>query len=86
MPAPNHTGQRQNNPVVVYKRIRLPDSDSDDPASPAKKAALQVELTPAIKERRFRNMLEMFPDISPLVRIIFDNSLNLSAYTGTKLY
>ncbi|XP_012553424.1 SWI/SNF-related matrix-associated actin-dependent regulator of chromatin subfamily A containing DEAD/H box 1 homolog isoform X2 [Bombyx mandarina] len=67
MPAPNHTGQRQNNPVVVYKRIRLPDSDSDDPASPAKKAALQVELTPAIKERRFRNMLEMFPDISPLL-------------------
>ncbi|XP_045498279.1 SWI/SNF-related matrix-associated actin-dependent regulator of chromatin subfamily A containing DEAD/H box 1 homolog [Colias croceus] len=62
MPAPNSsntTGQ------VVYKRIRVLDSDSDDAGTPAKKPAT-VELTTAVKERRFRNMLEMFPDISPL--------------------
>ncbi|CAH0715307.1 unnamed protein product, partial [Brenthis ino] len=61
MPAPN-TANR--NGPIVYKRIRIQDSDSDDPASPAKKPV--VELTTAVKERRFRNMLEMFPDISPL--------------------
>ncbi|CAG4982849.1 unnamed protein product [Colias eurytheme] len=62
MPAPNSsntTGQ------VVYKRIRVMSSDSDDAGTPAKKPAT-VELTTAVKERRFRNMLEMFPDISPL--------------------
>ncbi|XP_046965770.1 SWI/SNF-related matrix-associated actin-dependent regulator of chromatin subfamily A containing DEAD/H box 1 homolog [Vanessa cardui] len=61
MPAPN-TAIR--NGPIVYKRIRIQDSDSDDSASPAKKPI--VELTTAVKERRFRNMLEMFPDISPL--------------------
>ncbi|CAG9786923.1 unnamed protein product [Diatraea saccharalis] len=50
---------------IVYKRIRVQDSDSDDAASPVKKVAV-VELTTAVKERRFRNMLEMFPDISPM--------------------
>lgn len=80
---------------MVYKRIRLPDSDSDEAASPVKRimvssspvvvtsgssAAKTIpvvvrsgppvatsELTTNIKERRFRNMLEMFPEISPLV-------------------
>ncbi|XP_072949554.1 SWI/SNF-related matrix-associated actin-dependent regulator of chromatin subfamily A containing DEAD/H box 1 homolog [Epargyreus clarus] len=60
MPAPN--AANRNGPVV-YKRIRIPDSDSDDSASPAKKPGF-IELTPAVKERRFRNMIEMFPDIS----------------------
>ncbi|KAG6452871.1 hypothetical protein O3G_MSEX007839 [Manduca sexta] len=62
MPAPN---QVVRTGPIVYKRIRLPDSDSDDAASPAKKPG-PVELTTAVKERRFRNMLEMFPDISPM--------------------
>ncbi|XP_038220736.1 SWI/SNF-related matrix-associated actin-dependent regulator of chromatin subfamily A containing DEAD/H box 1 homolog [Zerene cesonia] len=62
MPAPNSS---QTSGQVVYKRIRVLDSDSDDAGTPAKKPAT-VELTTAIKERRFRNMLEMFPDISPL--------------------
>ncbi|CAG9561675.1 unnamed protein product [Danaus chrysippus] len=61
MPAPS-TANR--NGPIVYKRIRIQDSDSDDNPSPAKKVV--VELTTAVKERRFRNMLEMFPDISPL--------------------
>lgn len=65
MPAPSTTNR---NGPIVYKRIRIQDSDSDDSASPAKKPV--VELTTAVKERRFRNMLEMFPDISPLVSII----------------
>ncbi|VVC90845.1 unnamed protein product [Leptidea sinapis] len=60
MQAPNLS----NNGPLVYKRIRVMDSDSDDAASPAKKVT--VELTTAVKERRFRNMLEMFPDITPL--------------------
>lgn len=64
MPAPNAA---RNGPIV-YKRIRILDSDSDDSASPAKKAAGNpTELTTAVKERRFRNMLEMFPEISPMV-------------------
>ncbi|CAH0398191.1 unnamed protein product [Chilo suppressalis] len=61
MAAPNLANR---NVPVVYKRIRIQDSDSDDAASPAKKPV--VELTTAVKERRFRNMLEMFPDISPM--------------------
>lgn len=65
MAAPNTVVVR--NVPVVYKRIRLQDSDSDDAASPAKKPTVTVELTTAVKERRFRNMLEMFPDISPIV-------------------
>ncbi|KAH9632929.1 hypothetical protein HF086_002751 [Spodoptera exigua] len=64
MAAPNTVVVR--NVPVVYKRIRLQDSDSDDAATPAKKPAVTVELTTAVKERRFRNMLEMFPDISPI--------------------
>lgn len=64
MAAPNTVVVR--NVPVVYKRIRLQDSDSDDAASPAKKPTVTVELTTAVKERRFRNMLEMFPDISPI--------------------
>ncbi|XP_075977599.1 SWI/SNF-related, matrix-associated actin-dependent regulator of chromatin, subfamily a, containing DEAD/H box 1 [Anticarsia gemmatalis] len=63
MAAPNTVAR---NGPIVYKRIRLPDSDSDDSASPAKKPVVVVELTTQVKERRFKNMLEMFPDISPL--------------------
>ncbi|XP_013145747.1 PREDICTED: SWI/SNF-related matrix-associated actin-dependent regulator of chromatin subfamily A containing DEAD/H box 1 homolog isoform X2 [Papilio polytes] len=64
MPAP--VGNR--NGPIVYKRIRILDSDSDDSPSPAKKpATAQVELTTGVKERRFRNMLEMFPEISPML-------------------
>ncbi|CAH0585486.1 unnamed protein product [Chrysodeixis includens] len=63
MAAPNTVVR---NGPIVYKRIRIQDSDSDDAASPAKKPAVAVELTPAVKERRFRNMIEMFPDISPI--------------------
>ncbi|XP_045536479.1 SWI/SNF-related matrix-associated actin-dependent regulator of chromatin subfamily A containing DEAD/H box 1 homolog [Papilio machaon] len=64
MPAP----VANRNGPIVYKRIRILDSDSDDSASPAKKPATsQVELTTAVKERRFRNMLEMFPEISPML-------------------
>ncbi|XP_048478560.1 SWI/SNF-related matrix-associated actin-dependent regulator of chromatin subfamily A containing DEAD/H box 1 homolog isoform X1 [Plutella xylostella] len=56
-----------NQGAIVYKRIRVPDSDSDDTSSPAKKPGTAVvELTTAVKERRFRNMSEMFPDISPM--------------------
>lgn len=66
MAAPNTVVR---NGPIVYKRIRLPDSDSDDSASPAKKPAVTVELTTQVKERRFRNMLEMFPEISPMVSI-----------------
>lgn len=68
--APNQVVIRNGGPVV-YKRIRLPDSDSDD-STPAKKVAQAppsppVQLTTNVKERRFRNMVEMFPDISPIV-------------------
>lgn len=73
MPAPS-TANR--NGPIVYKRIRIQDSDSDDNPSPAKKVV--VELTTAVKERRFRNMLEMFPDISPLV--------SLRAHFNIKMY
>lgn len=62
MPAPTTS----SNGAITYKRIRVPDSDSDDAQSPAKRPAT-VELTTAVKERRFRNMVEMFPDISTLV-------------------
>ncbi|CAG4959102.1 unnamed protein product [Parnassius apollo] len=65
MPAPNAVSR---NGPIVYKRIRVLDSDSDDSASPAKKPVNKpVELTTAVKERRFRNMLEMFPEISPML-------------------
>ncbi|XP_073955832.1 SWI/SNF-related, matrix-associated actin-dependent regulator of chromatin, subfamily a, containing DEAD/H box 1 [Choristoneura fumiferana] len=92
MPAPNVTVNR--NGPMVYKRIRLPDSDSDEAATPVKRIMVSStpvvvtsgsavaktipmvvrsgppvatsELTTNIKERRFRNMLEMFPEISPL--------------------
>lgn len=73
------------NPVVVrngpgvYKRIRILSSDSDD-STPQKKPALQAtpispptEITTAVKERRFRNMVEMFPDLSPIVSIVIHN-------------
>ncbi|XP_052741588.1 SWI/SNF-related matrix-associated actin-dependent regulator of chromatin subfamily A containing DEAD/H box 1 homolog [Bicyclus anynana] len=63
MPAPALPNSKSA--PIVYKRIRILDSDSDD-SSPAKKPAQVVELTTAVKERRFRNMMEMFPDISPL--------------------
>ncbi|XP_028159639.1 SWI/SNF-related matrix-associated actin-dependent regulator of chromatin subfamily A containing DEAD/H box 1 homolog [Ostrinia furnacalis] len=62
MPAPNVV----RNPPVVYKRIRIQDSDSDDAPTPVKKPAV-MELTTAVKERRFRNMLEMFPDLPPVL-------------------
>ncbi|CAK1551300.1 unnamed protein product [Leptosia nina] len=61
MPAPATTS---TNGPIVYKRIRVMDSDSDEAASPAKRPTM--ELTTAVKERRFRNMIEMFPEISPL--------------------
>lgn len=62
----NHGMPRpQTNQNYVYKRIRIQDSDSDDTMSPAKKQA--IELTTAVKERRFRNMIEMFPDLSPML-------------------
>lgn len=48
----------------VYKRIRVMESESEG-ESPVKKAVL--ELDPATKERRLRNMIQMFPDISTLV-------------------
>ncbi|XP_063364496.1 SWI/SNF-related matrix-associated actin-dependent regulator of chromatin subfamily A containing DEAD/H box 1 homolog [Cydia amplana] len=79
MPAPSTINR---NGPVVYKRIRVPDSDSDDPATPTKKIivtspvvvtsqptsqqAQQQPLTTAIREKRFRNMLEMFPEVSPM--------------------
>lgn len=71
--APNQVVVRNGGPVV-YKRIRLPNSDSDDAATPSKKVAPAppsptLELTTSVKERRFRNMVEMFPDISPIVSI-----------------
>ncbi|XP_053609678.1 SWI/SNF-related matrix-associated actin-dependent regulator of chromatin subfamily A containing DEAD/H box 1 homolog [Plodia interpunctella] len=91
MPAPTSinrpTAQVVNrNGPIVYKRIRLPDSDSDDAGTPPKRPTIQVqrptvqgqapasshaqpapqELTTAVRERRFKNMLEMFPDLSPL--------------------
>lgn len=53
------------NGPIVYKRIRIQDSDSDDAGTPQKKPVL--ELTNAVKERRFRNMEEMFPDLPSLV-------------------
>lgn len=75
MAAPNTVVR---NGPIVYKRIRIQDSDSDDAASPAKKPAVTVELTPALKERRFSNMKEMFPDISPIVSIhLIDEELDL---------
>lgn len=53
----------------VYKRIRVPDSDSDDTnPTPVKKQT--IEITTAVKERRFRNMTEMFPDVSPIVSFV----------------
>ncbi|GBP05415.1 hypothetical protein EVAR_76822_1 [Eumeta japonica] len=62
--ATNREVSRSDN--SVYKRIRIPDSDSDDSnATPAKKPQ-PMELTTAIKERRFRNMSEMFPDLQPM--------------------
>lgn len=67
MAAPNTVSR---NGPIVYKRIRLPDSDSDDSATPAKKATVTVELTTSVKERRFRNMLQMFPDIAPMVSVL----------------
>ncbi|KAM3957558.1 SWI/SNF-related, matrix-associated actin-dependent regulator of chromatin, subfamily a, containing DEAD/H box 1 [Aphomia sociella] len=63
MAAPNTVNR---NGPIVYKRIRIQDSDSDDAATPPKKPAVNTELTTAIKERRFRNMLEMFPEIAPM--------------------
>ncbi|XP_026327681.1 SWI/SNF-related matrix-associated actin-dependent regulator of chromatin subfamily A containing DEAD/H box 1 homolog [Hyposmocoma kahamanoa] len=78
MPAPyqNSSHQTVNRGPIVYKRIRLQDSDSDDNPTPVKKQIPNatpsligqkvVELTTAVKERRFRNMLEMFPEISPV--------------------
>ncbi|KAL4715911.1 hypothetical protein ACJJTC_013211 [Scirpophaga incertulas] len=60
MAAPN--AAIRNGPVV-YKRIRVQDSDSDEPVTPIKKVAAP-ELTTAVKERRFKNMLAMFPDLS----------------------
>lgn len=85
MPAPyqNNTQQTVHRGPIVYKRIRIHDSDSDDNPTPVKKpnpapsfigqkvveltTQKVVELTTAVKERRFRNMLEMFPEISPMV-------------------
>lgn len=71
MAAPHTVVVNKTNGPVVYKRIRVQSSDSDDAATPAKKPipqpAAAVELTTAVKERRFRNMLQMFPDISPMV-------------------
>lgn len=74
--APNQVVIRNGGPVV-YKRIRLQDSDSDDAGSPAKKVAPApisppVELTTSVRERRFRNMVQMFPDISPIVSIFYN--------------
>lgn len=81
MPAPyqNSSNQTVNHGSIVYKRIRIQDSDSDDNPTPVKKPTPNVapsligqkvvELTTAVKERRFRNMLEMFPEISPMVSI-----------------
>ncbi|XP_049873647.1 SWI/SNF-related matrix-associated actin-dependent regulator of chromatin subfamily A containing DEAD/H box 1 homolog [Pectinophora gossypiella] len=75
MPAPNMS-MVGNRVPVVYKRIRLADSDSDDSQTPVKKPATstqnligqkvspQMELTPAVKQRRLKNMQEMFPEIS----------------------
>ncbi|XP_060803341.1 SWI/SNF-related matrix-associated actin-dependent regulator of chromatin subfamily A containing DEAD/H box 1 homolog [Amyelois transitella] len=86
MPAPspvNRSGPQviNRNGPIVYKRIRLQDSDSDDAPTPPKKPAIQIqrpvtqaqgtaqqqpEITTAVRERRFKNMLEMFPDLPPL--------------------
>lgn len=82
MPAPyqNNIQQTVNRGPIVYKRIRVQDSDSDDNPTPVKKPTPNaapsligqkvVELTTVVKERRFRNMLEMFPDISPMVSFL----------------
>ncbi|XP_077298015.1 SWI/SNF-related, matrix-associated actin-dependent regulator of chromatin, subfamily a, containing DEAD/H box 1 isoform X2 [Arctopsyche grandis] len=50
---------------TVYKRIRVVESESETETSPVKKVA--IELDSATKERRFRNMTQMFPDISLLI-------------------
>ncbi|KAI5635804.1 hypothetical protein NE865_11502 [Phthorimaea operculella] len=94
LPAPANVQVIGNRVPVVYKRIRMASSDSDDNNSPVKRPAptpttsqqsligqrvqpkppeqkppeqKPPELTPAIRERRFRNMLEMFPEISPMM-------------------
>lgn len=51
--------------ATVYKRIRVVESESEG-ESPMKKVVL--ELDSATKERRLKNMVHMFPDISALVR------------------
>ena len=71
MAAPNTVVVNRNNGPVVYKRIRVQSSDSDDAATPAKKPAVTVELTTAVKERRLRNMIDMFPDIPPMVSSLY---------------
>ncbi|XP_052753322.1 SWI/SNF-related matrix-associated actin-dependent regulator of chromatin subfamily A containing DEAD/H box 1 homolog [Galleria mellonella] len=63
MPAPN-SGNK--NGLVVYKRIRIQDSDSDESATPTKKPAVETELSTAVRERRFKNMMQIFPEIDPL--------------------
>lgn len=50
---------------TAYKRIRMNESESETETFPVKKVA--VELDSLTKERRFRNMTQMFPDISLLV-------------------
>lgn len=72
MLAPNQVVGR--NVPVVYKRIRIHSSDSDEPSTPKRQASSAPiippsEITTAVKERRFRNMVEMFPDLSPIVSI-----------------
>lgn len=52
---------------TTYKRIRVVDSSSESESSSPPKKVTTVELTGAIKERRYRNMVEMFPDISTLI-------------------
>lgn len=70
MAAPNAVVVNRNNGPVVYKRIRVHSSDSDDAPTPAKKPAVAVELTTAVKERRLRNMIDMFPEVPPMVSSI----------------
>ncbi|KAL0882895.1 hypothetical protein ABMA27_016404 [Loxostege sticticalis] len=61
MAAPNTVVR---NGPIVYKRIRVISSDSDDAPTPPKKPAV-AEITNEMKERRFKNMREMFPDLPP---------------------
>lgn len=63
MAAPNTVVR---NGPIVYKRIRVISSDSDDAPTPPKKPAV-AEITNEMKERRFKNMREMFPDLPPAV-------------------